>query len=68
MSELYYSQYYAFMILTKESGGISANSVTSYGGWEDLTLEMDLRMRYFWETTDVTITVLYSFTSVVPVE
>ena len=70
ISALYYSDYhnYDFMIFTKESGGISANSVVSYGGWEDLTLEMDLRMGYFWETTNVTITVLYSFTPVIPVE
>mgnify|MGYP004055876241 CR=1 FL=1 len=70
ISALYYDDYssYDFMIFTKESGGISANSVASYGGWEDLTLEMDLRMGYFWETTDVTITVLYSFTPVIPVQ
>ena len=57
-----------YLLFTKDSGGISANSVSSYGGWDDLTLEIDLRLGYFWEDTDVTITILYSFTPVVPVE
>jgi hypothetical protein len=56
------------MILTKESGMITYNSVSNYGGWDELTLDMDLRMDKFWETTEVTITILYSFTPVIPVE
>ena len=53
------------MILTKESGMVSYNYVSQYGGWDDLTLDMDLRFYRFWETTDVTITILYSFIPVV---
>ena len=56
------------MVLTKESGMVSYNSVSQYGGWDDLTLDMDLRFYRFWETTDVTITILYSFTQVTPVQ
>ena len=66
-----YLQYYHdrdYLLFTKDSGGTSANSVSNDGGWDDLTLEIDLRLGYFWEDTDVTITILYSFTPVVPVE
>lgn len=56
------------MILTKESGMITYNSVSNYGGWDELTLDIDLRMDKFWETTEFTITILYSFTPVIPVE
>ena len=59
---------YDYLLFTKDSGGTSANSVSNYGGWDDLTLEIDLRLVYFWEDTDVTITMLYSFTPVIPVE
>ena len=69
--EINYLQYHSsfdYLLFTKDSGGISANSVSNYGGWDDLILEIDLRLGRFWETTDVTITILYSFTPVVPVE
>ena len=56
------------MILTKKSGMITYNSVSNYGGWDELTLDIDLRMDKFWETTEFTITILYSFTPVIPVE
>ena len=64
----YLGDNYEYVIFTKESGGTSTNSISNYGGWGNLTLDMDLRLYRFWETTEVTITILYSFTPVVPVE
>ena len=60
--------YQDYIIFAKESGMVTYNSVSSYGGWEELALEIDLKIDIFWETTEVTITLLYSFTPVVPVE
>jgi len=51
----------------KQSGMVTFNSVGSYGGWDELVLSMDLDLYLFWETTVISITILYSFTPVVPV-
>ncbi|MEO2222258.1 MAG: hypothetical protein ABGX29_05005 [Candidatus Poseidoniia archaeon] len=51
----------------KQSGMVTFNSVSSYGGWDELILSMDLNLYKFWETTVISITILYSFTPVVPV-
>ena len=67
-SELLHSEYYDHMIFTKESGGISVNSLSYYGGWDTLELDIHLHLARFWESSDVTLTILYSFTPVIPVE
>ena len=67
-SQLLHSEYYDHMIFTKESGGISVNSLSYYGGWDTLELDIHLHLARFWESSDVTLTILYSFTPVIPVE
>ena len=64
MSGLWYDDIH----FVKESGMVTYSAVNNYGGWEDLTLEIDLNIETFWETTEITITLLYNFTPVVPVE
>ena len=64
----YVSEHTDYMLFSRESGGISGNQISDYGGWDDLEVEMYLHFERFWENTNISFTILYSFTPVIPVE
>jgi len=51
----------------RESGMMSNNEIRSYGGWDNLTVMIDLYVEYLFENSEFELTILYSFTPVIPV-
>ena len=51
----------------RESGMITYNDILQYGGWENLTVMIDLHVQYLYEDSEFELTILYSFTPVIPV-
>ena len=68
LSQNYYNPlYYDEIFFEKESGQLTNNGLNNYGGWEDLTVNINLCVRYLFEHSEFTITIMYSFTPVIPV-
>jgi hypothetical protein len=55
------------IVFERDSGLRTDYHIDQYGGWDDLTVFIDLDVYYLFETSEFTITILYSFTPVIPV-
>jgi hypothetical protein len=60
--------YYDSITFQRESGMNSSSSIQQYGGWDNLTVIINLNVQYLYENSDFAITIIYSFTPVIPVE
>ena len=63
----YNPQGYDDIVFERDSGLRTDYHIDQYGGWDDLTVFIDLDVYYLFETSEFTITILYSFTPVIPV-
>jgi len=59
---------YDSITFQRESGMNSSSSIQQYGGWDNLTVIINLNVQYLYENSDFAITIIYSFTPVIPVE
>jgi len=59
--------YYDQIIFVRESGMSTATNIGQYGGWDNLTLMIDLNVQYLYENSNFTLTIMYTFTPVIPV-
>jgi hypothetical protein len=62
------NSYYDSISFQRESGMNSSSSIQQYGGWDNLTVIINLNVQYLYENSDFAITIIYSFTPVIPVE
>jgi len=62
------NSYYDSISFQRESGMNSSSSIQQYGGWDNLTVVINLNVQYLYENSDFAITIIYSFTPVIPVE
>ena len=60
--------YYDSISFQRESGMNSSSSIQQYGGWDNLTVMINLNVQYLYENSDFALTIIYSFTPVIPVE
>ena len=63
----YSPSYYDDIVFERDSGLRSDYQIDQYGGWDDLTVYIDLEVYYLFENSEFVITILYSFTPVIPV-
>ena len=61
------NSYYDSVIFVRESGMSTTSSIGQYGGWDNLTLMIDLNVYYLYENSDFTLTIIYTFTPVISV-
>ena len=59
---------YDSITFQRESGMNSSSGIQQYGGWDNLTVIINLNVQYLYENSDFAITIIYSFTPVIPVE
>jgi len=52
---------------TRQSGMSTFGSMEQYGGWDNLTVSIDLELHRLYENSEFEVTVIYSFTPVIPV-
>jgi hypothetical protein len=62
------NSYYDSITFQRESGMNSSSSIQQYGGWDNLTVIINLNVQYLYENSDFALTIIYSFTPVIPVE
>tara|TARA_B100001179_G_C18439564_1_gene338235 strand:- start:180 stop:761 length:582 start_codon:yes stop_codon:yes gene_type:complete len=55
------------IVFERDSGLRTDYQINQYGGWDDLTVYIDLEVYYLLEDSEFVITILYSFTPVIPV-
>ena len=60
--------YYDSIRFERESGMSSSSAIQQYGGWHNLTVMINLNVQYLYENSDFALTIIYSFTPVIPVE
>ena len=60
--------YYDSIRFERESGMSSLSAIQQYGGWDNLTVMINLNVLYLYENSDFALTIIYSFTPVIPVE
>jgi hypothetical protein len=60
--------YYDSIRFERESGMSSSSAIQQYGGWDNLTVMINLNVQYLYENSDFALTIIYSFTPVIPVE
>ena len=63
----YNPQGYDDIVFERDSGLRTDYQINQYGGWDDLTVYIDLEVYYLLEDSEFVITILYSFTPVIPV-
>jgi len=56
------------ILFERDSGQQSDGSIDNYGGWSDLTVDISLELYRLYESSEFTITILYGFIPVIPVE
>ena len=52
---------------TRQSGMSTFGIMEQYGGWDNLTVSIDLELHRLYENSEFEVTVIYSFTPVIPV-
>jgi hypothetical protein len=62
-----YNVYYDYIQFVRESGMTTNGEIGQYGGWENLTLMIDINAIYLFESSEFSLTILYNFTPVIPV-
>ena len=62
-----YNVYYDHIQFVRESGMTTNGEIGQYGGWENLTLMIDINAIYLFESSEFSLTILYNFTPVIPV-
>jgi hypothetical protein len=68
ITQNFYSPLYQDDIVFERDSGLRSDSqISQYGGWDDLTVSIDLEVYYLLENSEFVITILYSFTPVIPV-
>ena len=55
------------IVFERDSGLRTDSQISQYGGWDDLTVYIDLEVFYLLENSEFVITILYGFTPVIPV-
>ena len=60
--------YYDSIRFERESGMSSLSAIQQYGGWDNLTVMINLNVQYLYENSEFALTIIYSFTPVLPVE
>ena len=55
------------IVFLRDSGMSTTHSVGQYGGWEELTLQINLVPYRLFESSEFSLTILYTFTPVIPV-
>ena len=63
----FYNIGYDDIVFERDSGLRTDHQINQYGGWDDLTVYIDLEVYYLLEDSEFVITILYSFTPVIPV-
>ena len=63
----FYNIGYDDIVFERDSGLRTDYQINQYGGWDDLTVYIDLEVYYLLEDSEFVITILYSFTPVIPV-
>ena len=51
----------------RESGMMSNYEIHQYGGWDNLTVMIDLEVLFLYENSEFVMTILYSLTPVIPI-
>lgn len=51
----------------RQSGMLTYGVIENYGGWDNLTVMIDLSINRLYENSEFEVTVIYSFTPVIPV-
>ena len=60
--------YHDSIRFTRQSGMSTLGSMEQYGGWNNLTVSVDLELHRLYENSEFEVTVIYSFTPVIPVQ
>jgi len=67
ITQHFYNIGYDDIVFERDSGLRTDHQIDQYGGWDDLTVYIDLEVYYLLEDSEFVITILYSFTPVIPV-
>ena len=67
ITQNFYNIGYDDIVFERDSGLRTDHQIDQYGGWDDLTISIDLEVYYLFENSEFVITILYSFTPVIPV-
>ena len=67
ITQNFYNIGYDDIVFERDSGLRTDHQINQYGGWDDLTVYIDLEVYYLLEDSEFVITILYSFTPVIPV-
>ena len=67
ITQNFYNIGYDDIVFERDSGLRTDHQIDQYGGWDDLTVSIDLEVYYLFEGSEFVITILYSFTPVIPV-
>ena len=63
----YTPSHYDAIVFERDSEQHTSGGISPYGGWDDLTVTIDLEVYFLFESSEFTITILYSFTPVIHV-